>query len=207
MVQAIGAAETKLFDFGAPKRIDGEAAIKLVNVAKDLGVTQYIMVTSLGTGKIGFPASRCHRFCPIQTDFAQFKQVFPSSNRFSPMQQAAAVTLLHVGCNQIVRSCWLISDVYPSMCSATSSSHVLSSGRQELSVFKGSRRKWLQERTLHGQAMIRLRAHMLGLKAGSSDATSVPSMIAGISLYHVRHKCCIRAGQPSRPSYVFSNFA
>lgn len=57
MVQAIGAAETKLLDFGAPSRIDGEAAIKLVNVAKDLGVKQYIMVTSLGTTKIGFPAS------------------------------------------------------------------------------------------------------------------------------------------------------
>lgn len=58
MVQAIGAAETKLLDFGAPKRIDGEAAIKLVNVAKELGVQQYIMVTSLGTGKFGFPASK-----------------------------------------------------------------------------------------------------------------------------------------------------
>ncbi|DBA93536.1 TPA: hypothetical protein ACH3X3_013625 [Trebouxia sp. C0006] len=62
VVQAIGAAETKLFDFGAPKRIDGEAAIKLVNVAKDLGVTQYIMVTSLGTGKVGFPASLLNLF-------------------------------------------------------------------------------------------------------------------------------------------------
>ncbi len=78
MVQAIGAAETKLFDFGAPKRIDGEAAIKLVNVAKDLGVTQYIMVTSLGTGKFGFPASRCHRFCPIQPGFAQFNRLWLS---------------------------------------------------------------------------------------------------------------------------------
>jgi len=57
-VQAIGAAETKLLDIGAPKRIDGEAAINLVNVAKDLNVQQYIMVTSLGTGKFGFPASK-----------------------------------------------------------------------------------------------------------------------------------------------------
>ena len=37
---------------------------------------------------------------------------------------------------------------------------------------------------------------MLGLKAGSFDASFVPSMIASISFYHVRHKCCIRAGQP-----------
>lgn len=59
VVQAIGAAETKLLDFGAPSRIDGEAAIKLVNVSKDLGIKQYIMVTSLGTTKLGFPASAC----------------------------------------------------------------------------------------------------------------------------------------------------
>ncbi len=107
VVQAIGAAETKLFDIGAPKRIDGEAAIKLVNVAKDLGVTQYIMVTSLGTGKVGFPASRCHGFCLIQTYLAQYKQVVPTST---------AVTLLHIECNCIVSSCWLISYVYPYMC-------------------------------------------------------------------------------------------
>ena len=59
VVQAIGAAETKLLDFGAPSRIDGEAAIKLVNVSKDLGIKQYVMVTSLGTTKLGFPAGRC----------------------------------------------------------------------------------------------------------------------------------------------------
>lgn len=63
VVQAIGAAETKLLDFGAPSRIDGKAATKLVNVAKDLNVQQYIMVSSLGTGKIGFPASEsCRSF-------------------------------------------------------------------------------------------------------------------------------------------------
>ena len=60
VVQAIGAAESKPFDFGAPKRIDGDAATKLVNVAKDLNVQQYIMVTSLGTGKLGFPASESY---------------------------------------------------------------------------------------------------------------------------------------------------
>lgn len=66
MVQAIGAAETKLLDFGAPSRIDGKAAITLVNVSKDLGIKQYVMVTSLGTSKLGFPASEClpHQFLP-----------------------------------------------------------------------------------------------------------------------------------------------
>ena len=61
-----------------------------MNVAKDLGVTQYIMVTSLGTGKIGFPASKCHRFCPIQIGFAQFKQVLPNSSRFCPIKTGFA---------------------------------------------------------------------------------------------------------------------
>ena len=59
VVQAIGAAETKLLDFGAPSRIDGKAAITLVNVSKDLGIKQYVMVTSLGTTKLGFPAGQC----------------------------------------------------------------------------------------------------------------------------------------------------
>lgn len=58
VVQAIGAAETKLFDFKAPSRVDGGAAIKLVQVSKDVGVQQYVMVTSLGTGKFGFPAGK-----------------------------------------------------------------------------------------------------------------------------------------------------
>ena len=60
MVQAIGAAETKLLDFKAPARVDGEAAIKLVQVAAELNVQQYVMVTSLGTGKFGWPAGMTH---------------------------------------------------------------------------------------------------------------------------------------------------
>jgi len=144
-----------------------------VNVAKDLGVKQYIMVTSLGTGKIGFPASRCHRFCPIQ--------------------QAVAVTLRHYRCKCIVRSCRLISCVYPYVCCMASSSHVSSSGHQDLSVSKGSHRKMaVQGRTLHEQALQKLRAHMLGLEAGSSNATSVPFMIVGISLYDVCREVYVR---------------
>ncbi len=56
VVQAIGAAENNVLDFGAPKRIDGNAAIALVEAAKQVGVEQYVMVTSLGTGKFGWPA-------------------------------------------------------------------------------------------------------------------------------------------------------
>ena len=56
VVQAIGAAENNVLDFGAPKRIDGQAAIDLVNASVEKGITQYVMVTSLGTGKFGWPA-------------------------------------------------------------------------------------------------------------------------------------------------------
>ena len=57
VVSAIGAAESQPFDVGAPKRIDGDAAIRLVNVAAQSGVQQFTMVTALGTGKFGWPAS------------------------------------------------------------------------------------------------------------------------------------------------------
>ena len=57
VVQAIGASETNLLDTSGPKRVDGEAAVSLVKAADKLGVLQYVMVTSLGTGKFGWPAS------------------------------------------------------------------------------------------------------------------------------------------------------
>jgi len=62
VVQAIGAAENNVLDFGAPKRIDGDAAINLVDAAVEVGVEQFVMVTSLGTGKFGWPAGICS--CP-----------------------------------------------------------------------------------------------------------------------------------------------
>ena len=64
MVQAIGASETNLLDTSGPKRVDGEAAISLVKAADKLGVLQYVMVTSLGTGKFGWPASELGSFSP-----------------------------------------------------------------------------------------------------------------------------------------------
>ena len=56
VVQAIGAAEDNVLDFGAPKRIDGSAAISLINAAVETGIDQYVMISSLGTGKFGWPA-------------------------------------------------------------------------------------------------------------------------------------------------------
>ena len=55
VVQAIGASESAL-DFSQPKKIDGDAAVSLVEAAAEVGVQQYVMVSSLGTGKFGLPA-------------------------------------------------------------------------------------------------------------------------------------------------------
>lgn len=56
VVQAIGAPESEPFNFSNPKKIDGDGAIALVEAATELQVDQFVMVTSLGTAKIGFPA-------------------------------------------------------------------------------------------------------------------------------------------------------
>ncbi len=65
MVQAIGAPESEALNFGNPKKIDGDGAIALVEAAVAAGIDQYVMVTSLGTAKIGFPAGKQHpQRCP-----------------------------------------------------------------------------------------------------------------------------------------------
>ena len=56
VVQAIGAPESEALNFSNPKKIDGDGAIALVDAAVALGIDQYVMVTSLGTAKVGFPA-------------------------------------------------------------------------------------------------------------------------------------------------------
>ena len=56
VVQAIGAPESEALNLGNPKKIDGDGAIALVDAATALGIDQYVMVTSLGTAKVGFPA-------------------------------------------------------------------------------------------------------------------------------------------------------
>lgn len=54
MVSAIGAAEA--LNFSAPKKVDGDGGINLVRAAQTAGVQHFIMITSLGTGKFGWPA-------------------------------------------------------------------------------------------------------------------------------------------------------
>lgn len=56
VVCAVGAAESELADFSAPSRIDGKGTTRLVEAATAAGAQQFILVTSIGTGKLGFPA-------------------------------------------------------------------------------------------------------------------------------------------------------
>lgn len=56
VVQALGAPESEALDFSNPKKIDGDGSIALVEAAAQLGVDQFVMVTSLGTAKFGWPA-------------------------------------------------------------------------------------------------------------------------------------------------------
>ncbi|GAB4814594.1 hypothetical protein N2152v2_001640 [Parachlorella kessleri] len=57
VVCAVGAAESEFANLSSPKKIDGEGTIGLVEAAAKAGVTQFVLVTSLGTGKLGFPAA------------------------------------------------------------------------------------------------------------------------------------------------------
>ena len=62
VVSALGAPESKPFDVSGPKLVDGEGSINLINAARDLGVPRFLMVTSLGTTKFGWPASALNLF-------------------------------------------------------------------------------------------------------------------------------------------------
>lgn len=63
VVCAVGAAENEFTDFSAPQRIDYRATEELVEAAANMGtVEQFVLVSSLGTGKFGFPASVLNLF-------------------------------------------------------------------------------------------------------------------------------------------------
>ena len=57
VVSCLGAPESELFDVDAPKRIDGQGTSALVRAAASRGVEHFVLVSSLGAGKFGMPAS------------------------------------------------------------------------------------------------------------------------------------------------------
>jgi nucleoside-diphosphate-sugar epimerase len=51
VVCAVGAPESDALNPGAPKAIDGEGSIALINEAAAAGVPRFVLISSLGTGK------------------------------------------------------------------------------------------------------------------------------------------------------------
>jgi uncharacterized protein YbjT (DUF2867 family) len=62
VVCAVGAAESEFTKLNAPRMIDYEATQTLIEVASSCNIDQFILVTSLGTGKLGFPAGVLNLF-------------------------------------------------------------------------------------------------------------------------------------------------
>lgn len=62
VVCAVGAPESDALNVSAPKKIDGDGTIALVEAAAAAGVEQFVLISSLGTGKVGFPASILNLF-------------------------------------------------------------------------------------------------------------------------------------------------
>ncbi len=61
VVCTVGASESSL-DPAGPRRIDGDGTIALINAAAAASVEQFVLVSSLGTGKFGLPAGVLNLF-------------------------------------------------------------------------------------------------------------------------------------------------
>ncbi|XP_014518549.1 protein TIC 62, chloroplastic [Vigna radiata var. radiata] len=62
VICTIGASEKEVFDITGPFRIDYQATKNLIDAATVAKVNHFILVTSLGTNKIGFPAAILNLF-------------------------------------------------------------------------------------------------------------------------------------------------
>eukprot|EP00879_Flechtneria_rotunda_P001613 GHRR01001773.1.p1 GENE.GHRR01001773.1~~GHRR01001773.1.p1 ORF type:complete len:965 (+),score=490.83 GHRR01001773.1:1271-4165(+) len=67
VVCAVGAPESATLDSSAPRRIDGDGTIALIEAAASAGIEQFVLVTSLGTGKFGLPAAALNLFWGVLT--------------------------------------------------------------------------------------------------------------------------------------------
>lgn len=62
VVCCLGAPESEALNPSLPRAIDGEGVMRLVQAAKEAGVKHFVLVSSLGTGKFGWPASVLNLF-------------------------------------------------------------------------------------------------------------------------------------------------
>jgi hypothetical protein len=75
VVSCVGAPESATFDTTAPRRIDGDGSVALVEAAAAAGVQQFVLVTSLGTGKFGMPAAVLNLFWGVLNEKRKAEQV------------------------------------------------------------------------------------------------------------------------------------
>ncbi|KAL3814165.1 hypothetical protein ACJIZ3_015433 [Penstemon smallii] len=62
VICCIGASEKEIFDITGPYRIDYQATKNLIDAATSAKVDHFILLTSLGTNKVGFPAAILNLF-------------------------------------------------------------------------------------------------------------------------------------------------
>lgn len=67
VICCIGASEKEVFDITGPYRIDFQATKNLIEAATLAKVNHFILLTSLGTNKIGFPAAILNLFWGVLT--------------------------------------------------------------------------------------------------------------------------------------------
>ncbi|CAM6128952.1 unnamed protein product [Calypogeia fissa] len=79
VVCAIGASEKEALNVTAPYRIDYKATENLINAATDAKVNHFVLVTSLGTQKVGWPAAVLNLFWGVLVWKAKAEKALLSS--------------------------------------------------------------------------------------------------------------------------------
>ncbi|XP_010254987.1 PREDICTED: protein TIC 62, chloroplastic isoform X2 [Nelumbo nucifera] len=79
VICCIGASEKEVFDVTGPYRIDYQATKNLIDAAIIAKVDHFILVTSLGTNKIGFPAALLNLFWGVLVWKRKAEEVLISS--------------------------------------------------------------------------------------------------------------------------------
>lgn len=74
----MGANEGSI-SFATTRAIDGDGTIDLIAAAEDLGVQRFVLVTSLGTGKFGWPAAILNLFGGILQQKRRAERVLEGS--------------------------------------------------------------------------------------------------------------------------------
>lgn len=65
VVSCLGPPETNVGDPSLPRRVDWEGTGRLIEAAEEAGVEHFVLVTSLGTGRFGWPSALLNLFWQI----------------------------------------------------------------------------------------------------------------------------------------------